>query len=115
MRTPAFPACKVAAVVRIMKNATMLENAMPTRVSNAMRRNCSEAWDGFLRSGDSCLLMGTSSTSCDVCQKNKYGLMVVPSTAIKAIRYAGSRETDGTTVERSACVQGTRTTNAVKT
>jgi len=40
---PGSAPCKVAAVVRMIKKATMFDNAMPTRVSNAMRRNCLRA------------------------------------------------------------------------
>ena len=47
---------------------------------------------------DSSQLFRISSVSCDACQKNRYGLMVVPRIAMSIDRYFPSSLTDGTGV-----------------
>ncbi len=50
-----------------------------------MRCNCALAWRGALRRGFSSSQASRSSTSCEACQKNMYGLMVVPKMATMAV------------------------------
>src|SRR5271165_4640105 len=108
-------ACNVAAVVKIMNNETAFENPIPTTVSTLMRSNCFRACHGAHFTGCSLRLSRTSSASSDACQKNRYGLMVVPSTATSAVKYATLNVTEGTKVERNAGPQATRATNGVST
>ena len=44
-------ACRVAAVVSMMKSATMLDAPMPTIVSSLMRASCRGAWPGRIEKG----------------------------------------------------------------
>jgi len=53
------------------------------------RRASSRAARALFRSELERLFVGggfCSSTSCDACQKNRYGLIVVPNTAINAVK-----------------------------
>ena len=54
---------------------------MPTTVSCLIRDRCSLAYALWWRSAAPRAGAALSSTSCDACQKNRYGLIVVPSTA----------------------------------
>ena len=78
--------CSVTAVVSMIENAIAFENVMPSHVSILMRRRWSRAPFAESRSGSSPAVARCSSTSCDACQKNRYGLIVVPSTATSSIR-----------------------------
>ena len=49
------------------------------------------------------------------CQKKRYGLIVVPRIATKAVAYAAFHCSSGTTSERSACGHGTWATNTTPT
>ena len=51
-----------------------------------------------------------SSTSWDACQKNKYGLIVVPRMATTVVQNAASDENVGTNSPHATSPQGTFTT-----
>src|ERR1700686_363560 len=70
---------------------------------------CLGALTRGLRSGTSPI----SSTSCEACQKNRYGLMVVPRMATTVVQNATSAENVGTKNPRATSPQGTLTTSAV--
>src|SRR5439155_7139240 len=57
----------------------------------------------------------TSSTSCEACQKKRYGLMVVPSTAMSAVRYAFVSLMCGIRDACSTALQGTCTKKTTPT
>jgi len=56
-------ACRVTAVVSMMKNATILEAAMPTTVSQPMRSSSRGACCGFSSNGAALGSASSSSTS----------------------------------------------------
>ena len=70
----------VAAVAMMMEIAMKCEKAIPTSVSKRILRNCDFAPRPCNRS-DRCSVVVISSASWELCQKNRYGLMVVPKTA----------------------------------
>jgi hypothetical protein len=76
----------VTAVAAIMANITALERAMPVKTSKRLVRTFSEASRGGRRRRGTARLPPSgssriSSTRCRLCQKNRYGEMVVPRTA----------------------------------
>src|SRR6266478_2044981 len=73
------------------------------------------AWLGACLRASSPGLHATSSTSCDACQKNRYGLMVVPSTAMSAVRYSRVTSKPGRTTACTTSDHETCTKNAVPT
>ena len=64
-------AFKVSAVVRMMKNATRLEKAMPSQVSQPIRFSSRLACSGWSISGPASGSASSSSTSCELCQKKR--------------------------------------------
>ena len=76
--------CSVEAVAMTMNSATRLVTAMPEAMSSRSRLSAPLAWRACMPSGFSCVRC-CSSTSCPACQKNKYGLIVVPNSATSAI------------------------------
>ncbi len=107
--------CSVAAVVTMMNDAIRLESAIPTYVSSLMRDNCLGASRGEIFSGCSASFAVTSSTSSAACQKKRYGLIVVPRTAMRAVKNPARGRNEGTNAPRTTCAQDTWLTNAVAT
>ena len=85
----------VEAVARMMKNCTTLENVMPAMTSS--RASASSASVAPRRRP----IAFSASTSCDACQKNKYGEIVVPRIATVVVMYADDHSICGTTVRKS--------------
>ena len=102
-------ACSVAAVVAMIASATRLETAMPIRVSARMRSIAEAPWRGALRSACRSGCARMSSHSCAACQKNKYGLIVVPSTATTVVQNSESAEKLGTSTPRASSSQSSLT------
>ena len=94
-------ACSVAAVASMIASAIRFENAMPNRVSKRIRRYCRRAALGTSLSGR-WRVVATSSASCELCQKNRYGLMVVPNTAT-TVSSGTLAEVGRPKIPRSAC------------
>lgn len=72
-----------------IENITMLEKAMPENTSRRLVRflNAARAWLRFLRGVGSSPPSGSSRISSRrlaLCQKNKYGEIVVPSMATRS-------------------------------
>jgi hypothetical protein len=63
--------CNVAAVERMMKNATPFDIAMLAHVSMLIRRSCPPACFGASNRASCAGSERISSTSCDACQKNR--------------------------------------------
>ena len=84
-------ACSVSAVATMMANMTRLENVMPTKTSSLLVRCLRWARAGLWRLRG-CALAPPSGSSrissrrCALCQKKRYGEMVVPSTATRSAR-----------------------------
>jgi hypothetical protein len=76
---PAAPS--VAAEVTMMANMTSTPDDIPATTSPRMARNCPTASPSDAVRSPSCF---NSSTSSLVCQKKRYGEMVVPKSAINA-------------------------------
>ena len=66
-------------------------------------------------SADSAGLARCSSTSSEACQKNRYGLMVVPKIATMAVSDALVSETRGRKVALRTSVHGIFTTKRIPT
>src|ERR1700736_4620890 len=98
-----------------MNHATKLEKPIPMYVSSLIRSNCLGACHGAYRRACSRALTRTSSASCEACQKNRYGLIVVPSPAVTAMKKLLLSDNNGITDARRASRQGTCTTKAVTT
>jgi len=73
-------------VVSMMKNATRFENVIPMYVSILMRWRWALGLLGRLEQRLLAFAARCSSTSCEACQKNRYGLIVVPNTATSVSR-----------------------------
>ena len=71
---------RVTAVATTMHSATAFENSIPTNVSSLIRDRCRLAVIKEPEK-DASGRRRLSSASCEACQKNRYGLIVVPSTA----------------------------------
>ena len=74
---------------------------MPLQVSHRMRRSSVPADGRSCTSGAALFAACISSTSSEACQKNRYGLMVVPKIAITIVAALESKVNFGQTV-RSA-------------
>jgi hypothetical protein len=103
--------CSVAAVARMMKYITMFENTMPVLTSTAA--SCSSSSLAPRR----CLTVTrptviSSSTSWLACQKNRYGEIVVPSSATNIATNSGLARNVGITVPRSTSRHAGRAKNA---
>ncbi len=61
---------------------------MPMTVSSLIRLKCTALCQGASRKGWALGSARVSSTSCEACQKNIYGLMVVPNTATTVVTQA---------------------------
>src|SRR5438552_13489262 len=103
--------CSVSAVVRIMKYIPTLEKNVPAPLSNPQvkTRVRIDTVGARLRAADF-----VSSTSCDACQKNRYGLIVVPSTPTSIAHPSRVVGSDGTNVAWTTADQSGRTMNAVR-
>src|SRR5665213_1733985 len=104
----------VVAQVTMMKNITRLENSMPTLTSRcASLISWSVAplrWARVARPADF-----SSSTSRSDCQKNRYGVIVVPSTPTIVVSQDAEKWISGVTVCLRISGQWGCTTNAVTT
>ena len=95
-----------------MQNAEASEYSMPVHVSHLMRRNSLAAAGASSTSAGDSGAARISSTSSDACQKNRYGLIVVPNTpTIMAAAFASGVKC-GTNVRSATCPQGTCTVNS---
>jgi hypothetical protein len=109
-------ALKTAAAVRITKKPTTFETAIPNQVSTLIRSSSALA----VRRG-ACFRGGNlgssfcSSTSSAACQKNRYGLIVVPKIATIAVIAAVDHSNDGTRVASSTRRHGNVTTKTTPT
>src|SRR6478672_4259574 len=106
-------AWRVAAVVNIIARATRLENAIPVYVSTLIRSIASGPCSGDFASGFLAFTFLISSTSCEACQKKRYGLIVVPKIATTTVQKPALLDNVGTKKPRAASNQGTFTTIAV--
>ena len=59
---------------------------MPITVSSLIRNRCSRVNSGLFTTSSESAFLWRISASCAACQKNRYGLMVVPSTATTIIQ-----------------------------
>src|SRR5215831_20208710 len=91
-------ALNTAAAVRITKKPTTFETAIPNQVSTVIRPSCAVACCGACFSGDDFASSFCSSTSSAACQKNRYGLIVVPKMATRAVIDADDGSNEGTSV-----------------
>src|ERR1700730_14698603 len=66
-----------------------------------MRANSLGACSGARVNGRAPAPSLVSSTSCPACQKNRYGLIVMPITATTAIRYSASKDSGGQTTAQA--------------
>ena len=85
---------------------------MPLQVSHAMRRSSPGAAAGSRSSGSASGCASRSSTSWDACQKNRYGLIVVPNTPTTTAAAVASGRKWGQSVRSATSPQGTRTVNS---
>ncbi len=99
----------------MIDSAIRLENAMPITVSMRMRRNSPSASLSLLTSGSLSSSMRCSSASCDACQKNRYGEIVVPRIATSVVRKAAFHSTRGTAMPVSASLHCTSVTASAAT
>src|SRR5881398_2109471 len=97
------------------KKATTLETAIPNHVSAFIRPSCSVLCSGATFSGRSRGSSRCSSTSSEACQKNKYGLIVVPKIATMVVSMDDVQWIDGTNVARATSAHGICTTNPMPT
>jgi hypothetical protein len=67
-------------------------------VGNEILCKCSGPWQGARFRAFSRGALSISSTSSEDCQKNRYGVIVVPNTATRAPKYSGVRAMLGTNV-----------------
>src|SRR3982074_3778539 len=82
-----------------------------------MRCRCGAAPSGACASAPAAGSALSSSTSCDACQKKRYGLMVVPKTATTTVRYSAVSAKCGETVwAATSChqLQGVGGTDAIQ-
>ena len=106
--------CSVNAVVTMMKNITMFEKNVPATTSSL--RVMSSRSVAPRRAIVVVRPMNfSSSTSCDACQKKRYGLIVVPRMATRVDQASLPRGRLGTIVSRTIDSQFGRTTIAVRT
>src|SRR5579863_4895360 len=99
----------------MMKNAMIFEIPIPMSVSSLIRRNSSRACWGLAFNLSFCGDDLISSVSIDDCQKKRYGLIVVPSTATSIARYDADHCTCGTSVARNTCFHDIGVRNDVAT
>src|SRR5579883_2982108 len=99
--------CSVAPVVVMIANATRLENAIPMDVSTRIRCSADGPCRGSRTSGSRSGTALISSTSCDACQKNRYGLIVVPRIATTVVQKLTSEDGDGTNKPCGTSAHGT--------
>src|SRR5213592_2146659 len=94
----------VAAVARMMKYITTFEKAMPVKTSWRASRS---SWSLAPRRSATVRrpLARSSSTSCEACQKNRYGEIVVPRMPTSVGTARASQGTCGTSVSRRAADQ----------
>ena len=85
---------------------------MPTMVSILMRRRW---WRTSAAVCGSVAPSRMSSISCAACQKNRYGLIVVPNTATIVSSISCPSGHAGTTAERATCNQSSRSVKATPT
>ncbi|CAJ7875756.1 Uncharacterised protein [Burkholderia pseudomallei] len=104
-----------ADAVSMMQNATTFDASMPTHVSIRIRR----PWPRDvldLRDAPADvparLSCAISSTSSAACQTNRYGLIVVPSTATAVVAYSCENAMRGAT---SACATAAQSTSTSAT
>ena len=102
----------VTAVARMMKYITIFEKNAPTPTST-FRKSSSSTVAPLRRARVLCPSAFSSSTSSLVCQKNRYGLIVVPRIATSVDHSSLLCGIDGTKVSRSTLPQSAPTTNAV--
>src|SRR6185503_8803814 len=105
---------KVAAQAAIIKNITTLDTNIPDQTSVRISLiSCKE-----VSFRDLIVLRPakiSSSTSCEVCQKNKYGDMVVPSMAVTKNICSREKDMAGRNVPRKTWLHGRCTIKAAKT
>lgn len=107
-------AWSVAAVVRMTKYMIRFENSIPVTTSFRDFRNSASV--APLRDSTvnfQCSL--SSSTSCDACQKNRYGEIVVPKIPTKRGQYLPDHSMWGINVEWITAVQSGLARNAART
>src|SRR5271166_420707 len=102
---------RVIAVVRMMKNMTTFEKNAPTPTSKFLSSS-SLSVAPFRLASVLCPAAFSSSTSSLACQKNKYGLIVVPRIATSVDHSSLVWGMDGTKVARATLIQSAPTTNA---
>ncbi len=99
----------------MMKNITRLEKAIPVRTSTRAARSSESRSPRRPRSGLVAPLAVSSSTSEDACQKKRYGEMVVPKTATRAMTKSFESSKCGMTVALSTSSSGGWAKKAVMT